>query len=236
MRRTLLLATLSVWAASASAQSAEEPPPAEEKPAAPEVVAEPPAAPSAVPDAGPPKRRRRPDAGTEAPKLAEDAGRKEPVLDAGAPKPRPVPDAGAPPIAVAPPQVPSNLPPEAQAALATARTFFAGLAAADARAAAAVSTFPFQLDEKRLASSDDLVQELLKDLRDKRTDLVTLYGIEMLTPADMEKKYGKPPARLVNFPWKTPGTWIAVANLSGHAAVALLRPGAGGWRVAGYHD
>jgi hypothetical protein len=52
----------------------------------------------------------------------------------------------------------------------------------------------------------------------------------------MEKKYGKPPARLNNLQWRGQHTWIAVGNLSGHAAVAVLRLDGQRWNVIGYHD
>ena len=85
-----------------------------------------------------------------------------------------------------------------------------------------------------------------------RFDLVVLYidhahpeierrfefpeEIEILSPAEMEKKYGKPPGRLANLPWHAPKTFLAVANLSGHAGVAVIAASPKGWRVVGYHD
>ena len=73
-------------------------------------------------------------------------------------------------------------------------------------------------------------------LREKRTDLLTLYGIELLTPQEMEKRYGKPPARLAELPWRSGRNKIAIANLSGHGAVAILREVDGLWRVIAYTD
>ncbi len=226
MRRLFIAVTLALSAGHALAQTdppAEAPPAAE--PAAPPAES---AAPVAAPDAGV-KKKRRPDAG------APDASA-SPVSPP--PKAARAADAGtaAAPVAVTPPAIQSNLPPEAQGALRVAKSFFEDLLAGDGRGAAALGTFPFVLEERRFASADDLAQELLKDLRDKRTDRLTLYGIEMLTPAELEKKYGKPPARLVNFPYKTPGAWIAVANVSGRAAIAVLRVAGDGWRVLAYHD
>lgn len=121
-------------------------------------------------------------------------------------------------------------------AMRTARSFFTALLEADARRAMNDASVPFQLEERRIQSGGELFQEFLKDLRKKRTDLLTLYGIELLTPAEMEKKYGKPPARLAQFPYHDGKTFLAVANLSGHAAVALLKQTEHGFKVVGYHD
>ena len=118
-----------------------------------------------------------------------------------------------------------------------ARTFFARMLAGDARSLVEASAVPFQLEDRRIATPEELMQEWLKALRAKRTDLLKLYGIEVLTPAEMEKKYGKPPARLSALPWKAPKTYLAVANLSGRAALALFKDSGGGtWKVVGYHD
>jgi len=126
--------------------------------------------------------------------------------------------------------------PEAEQVKYSAREFFTQLIAGDARNITNGCGFPFQLEERRLQTPDELFQEWLKNLRAKRTDLLTLYDIEVLSPADMEKKYGKPPARLERLPWKAPKTYVAVANLSGHAAVAVFRQQGLGWAVVGYAD
>ncbi len=93
------------------------------------------------------------------------------------------------------------------------------------------------LEDKKINTPDELYEELTRQLRHKRTDMLTLYGIEILSPSDMEKKYGKPPARLSNFPIHGAGkTFVTVANLSGHGAVAAYRQVGTDWRMVGYHD
>ena len=89
------------------------------------------------------------------------------------------------------------------------------------------------------ASMSRLVRRLsawTRSLRSRRTDLLKLYSVEILTPAEMEKKYGKPPARLSAWPLKSGTTFVAVANLSGHAAIVLLRQAGAAWQVVGFHD
>jgi hypothetical protein len=117
-----------------------------------------------------------------------------------------------------------------------ARVAFNNIISGDARSLVLQSAYPFQLEDRRLEMPDELHKEWLKNLRTKRTDLLTLYDIEVLTPAEMEKKYGRPPARLNALPWKAAHTLIAVGNLSGHASVAVFRSGPAGWQMVGYHD
>ena len=119
----------------------------------------------------------------------------------------------------------------------SARIVFNSIISGDARGLVLQSAYPFQLEDRRLEMPDELHKEWLKNLRAKRTDLLTLYDIEVLTPAEMEKKYGRPPARLASLPWKAPKTMIAIGNLSGHAAVAVFRAHPSGrWQLVGYHD
>jgi len=126
--------------------------------------------------------------------------------------------------------------PEADQAKYFAREFFSTLLAGDARRVVSTCGFPFQLEDRRLANPEELFGELLKNLRSKRTDLLTLYDVEVLTPTEMEKKYGKPPSRLGSLHWQGQHTWLAVANLSGHAAIAVLHSDGPRWSVIGYHD
>jgi hypothetical protein len=117
-----------------------------------------------------------------------------------------------------------------------AKIFFANVILADARAIADEAVLPFYLESREIVSRDELALEWSRNLKGKRTDLFTLYNIEILSPVEMEKKYGKPPSRLKAFPWKAPRTLIAVANLSGHAAIAILTKIRDHWRVTGFTD
>lgn len=114
--------------------------------------------------------------------------------------------------------------------------YFNALLLADARAVVKLSAFPFTLETRTFNTPDDLFAEWLRQLRAKRTDLLSLVDVQVFTPAEMEKKYGRPPARLASFPWRTGKTLIAVANLSGHAAVVVFRAYGAAWRAVAYHD
>ena len=120
--------------------------------------------------------------------------------------------------------------------MALAKQFFADLIAGNSAALVEESGFPFYLENRKVTQSRELLQEWTRNLNRKRTDLLVLYGIEVLTPAEMEKKYGKPPKHLAAIPWRGPDTYLAVANLSGHAAVTIFRRVDGAWRVIAFHD
>ncbi len=113
-----------------------------------------------------------------------------------------------------------------------ARYIFGNLLEGDVRGATGELNFPFQLEDKRYNTPEELVSAWVKQLRQKRTDLVTLYDIEVLSLPEMEKKYGKAPGRLGMSNLKDPDIYAAVANLSGRAAVLLFRAPKGGEPMA----
>ncbi|MEW6434182.1 MAG: hypothetical protein AB1730_21995 [Myxococcota bacterium] len=128
-----------------------------------------------------------------------------------------------------------ELTPQDQARV-VARRFFEDLIAGDGRAMVAASGLPFALEDRRIERIDELRSEWARILRSRRADLLTLYSMEILTPAEMEKKYGRPPQRLSRWDTRGPNTFLAVGNLSGHAAVLLLRQVGITWQVLGFHD
>ena len=127
------------------------------------------------------------------------------------------------------------LSPENQA-LVVARAFFGDVVSGDAGRVVARSGYPFFMEGRRINTPEELSSAWGKALRSRRTDLLKLYSVEVLTPADMEKKYGKAPARLNGWNLKAPNTFVAVGNLSGHASVLLLRQAGAAWQIVGFHD
>ncbi|GMU59649.1 MAG: hypothetical protein AMXMBFR34_14120 [Myxococcaceae bacterium] len=117
-----------------------------------------------------------------------------------------------------------------------ARRFLEDLIAGDGRGLASASGLPFFFDDRRIEKLDELRNEWARVLRSRRTDLLTLYSVEILTAADMEKKYGRAPQRLGAWPTRGSNTFLAVANVSGHATVLLLRQSGITWQVLGIHD
>lgn len=142
------------------------------------------------------------------------------------------------PAQAAPPAAPAKEDPDATArnhVRSVARYLFQSLILGDARSVSSELVYPFQLEDKRYGTPEELTAAWAKELRSKRTDLVTLYDIEVLSFAEMEKKYGKPPARLGLNLAGVQG-YAAVANLSGHPAIFLFRQAPEGWRAFAYTD
>ncbi len=125
---------------------------------------------------------------------------------------------------------------EVSAVLSQARTYFADLLAQRIPEVVEQSEIPFYLEGRRVGSRGELASKWTQNLADKRLDLLALYGIEILTPSEMLKRYGNPPSRLSTLPWRRPRTYLAVANISGRATIAVFHRSAAGWRVAGFSD
>ncbi len=125
---------------------------------------------------------------------------------------------------------------EVSAVLSQARTYFADLLAQRIPEVVEQSEIPFYLEGRRVGSRGELASKWTQNLADKRLDLLALYGIEILTPSEMLKRYGSPPSRLSTLPWRRPRTYLAVANISGRATIAVFHRSAAGWRVAGFSD
>ena len=128
-----------------------------------------------------------------------------------------------------------GLKPEEQAEV-VARGFFTDLIAADTARLVARAGYPFYLEARRVDRAEELRTHWGKSLRTRRADLLKLYSVEVFLPADIEKKYGKPPARLSSWAWRQPNTYVAVGNLSGHATILLLHQVGAAWQVIGFHD
>jgi hypothetical protein len=124
----------------------------------------------------------------------------------------------------------------ADQARVVARRWLEDLISGDGRALVAASGLPFFMEDRRVERVDELRNEWSRALRSRRTDLLTLYSLEVLTPADMEKKYGRAPQRLSRWDTRGPNCFFVVANLSGHATVLLLRQSGIAWQVLGFHD
>lgn len=128
-----------------------------------------------------------------------------------------------------------SLQPAEQAEVA-ARGFFVDLIAGDPGRLVARSGYPFFMEARRIDRPEELRALWGKSLRSRRTDLLKLYSVEILLPAEMEKKHGKPPPRLNGWNWRSTGTYLALGNLSGHGVVLLLRQAGAAWQVVGFHD
>jgi hypothetical protein len=118
----------------------------------------------------------------------------------------------------------------------SAKLFLASLLTEDFAAAGELSALPFFLENQKIDTHSALLEAWRRELRGKRVDLLEVKGLEVLTFEEMQAKHGKPPARLGRWPYQTGKTKIAVANVSGRAAVLLLRQVGGKWKVVAFHD
>lgn len=200
------------------------------------------AAPSAAPVVAPAKVAPAAGSASESATVVPAAAKKPrpaptpaAAAEAKAPAPKPAPAQPAPkpaPLVESDPEYTTK-----QEVEVLAREFFLSVMNGDARMIVDNSAMPFSLEAQRISDPNELFQEWLKHLRSKRTDLLVLYGIEILTAAEMEQKYGKPPARLSSLQWKNSKTYFAVGNLSGNAAVALFKETTPGqFFLVGYTD
>lgn len=224
--------------------------------AGPEVPRTAPVAAPATPAPKPIRRSTRADPATASPAELPPPAAPPAPSRAAAPAPAPAPQPAAAPQSAKPPPaasagapiVPDSVessatPPrpagpetDEEAALRIAQVIFRQLLGGDARALTGGCALPFHLEGKRFEEHEPLFREWLRQLRARRLDTLTLDGLEVLTPQQMEQKHGPPPARLAHLPWKGPRTWIAVASLSGHPAVAVLQRQPNGWRLVAYTD
>ena len=117
-----------------------------------------------------------------------------------------------------------------------ARKFIEELITADVGRLVSFSGLPFMMEDRRIDRPEDLRAEWAKQLRGKRTDLLKTFDVSIFSATDMEKKSGRPPPRLNSWQWRAPKTLMAVANLSGHGTVLLLRQVGATWQVVGFHD
>lgn len=126
--------------------------------------------------------------------------------------------------------------PSVDQAKVTVRHFFGDVMASNTSGMLAHCGLPFFLEDRRIDRADELRTEWARHLKSKRTDLLALYDVSVLTPVEMEKQHGPPPRRLSGWSWRAPNTLLAVANLSGHAVVLLLKPVGAAWQIVGFHD
>ncbi|AKQ66647.1 hypothetical protein A176_003559 [Myxococcus hansupus] len=119
---------------------------------------------------------------------------------------------------------------------ADARFVFQSLLTGDVRTISNELLYPFALEAERYATPEELVSAWVKQLRMKRTDLITLYDIEVMPLEAMEKKYGKAPARLALDVRNPKEVWTAVGNLSGRPAVLVYRQYRDEFRAFAYTD
>jgi hypothetical protein len=228
--------------------AAAEPTPAPQRPPS-QLAPSPPAPePAAAPPSPEPEQETKP-AQTPPPPAPVPRKRRPPPASAPEPAPGPPPAAAtgasppaaetapAAPPAARPPAVPA--PKEAkssermQVAAAAARFFQALLARRPADLAALCApTFSF---DGKVVSGIDAVRGRWADLVAARSGATyALLDLEILASSDAQARHGKPPKRLAAL--AAPGSWIALANLSGRATFVFYARQGDAWLATGIHD
>jgi hypothetical protein len=115
-----------------------------------------------------------------------------------------------------------------------ARQFFGKLLKRDITGATAFCKTPFFFEGKAVNTPEEVRKRWAGAVSSRAVERIVLYGIDVLTPEEMAKKYGDAPSKLTGWPMK--GGMITVANLSGQAAVVLWKKNNNVWSAIGYHD
>ena len=115
-----------------------------------------------------------------------------------------------------------------------ARQFFAKLLKRDIAGATTFCRTPFFFEGKSVNSPEEVRKRWAAAVSSRAVERIVLYGIDVLTPEEMVKKYGEAPSKLAAWPLK--GGMITIANLSGQAAVVLWKKSNNVWSAIGYHD
>jgi hypothetical protein len=180
-----------------------------------------------------PPRRRKPKPPPEAPQAE------------GQPAAPQVPAPAAPPARPAPPAEPARPPPKlakpapippgdrAAVALAAAR-FFDALMDERLPELAALCRPNFSFDGQAAGGPEDLRRRWTDLLATRTGSGYRLQDLDVLTAAEAIAQHGPPPKRLAAH--VRPGTWVAVANLSGRATIVTFARGSAGWQATALHD
>ncbi|HET6923109.1 MAG TPA: hypothetical protein VFI16_08175, partial [Anaeromyxobacteraceae bacterium] len=140
---------------------------------------------------------------------------------ASAPAPSPAPAAGPAPRA------------RAQVATAAAR-FFEALLARRAGDLAALSSPGFSFDGRAARGAEEVRGRWSEAVARHDGATHALLDLELLTAAEASARFGKPPRRIAAL--VQPGSWVAVANLSGRPTFVFFARLGATWLATGIHD
>ncbi len=138
-----------------------------------------------------------------------------------APAPSPAPAAG---------PAPSE---RAQVAAAAAR-FFEALLARRAGDLAALSSPGFSFDGRAARGAEEVRGRWSEAVARHDGATHALLDLELLPAAEASARFGKPPRRIAAL--LQPGSWVAVANLSGRPTFVFFARQGGTWVATGLHD
>jgi hypothetical protein len=212
---------------------APRPPPPAPRPAPPPEAASGPAA-REVPAAAPRKApAATPTAGQTAP--APTLAPPPTAIRPPPPTPAPSPAAtstGSPPAFPAPAAGPA--PGERAQVAAAAARFFEALLARRAGDLAAQSSPGFSFDGRAARGAEEVRGRWSEAVARHDGATHALLDLELLPAAEASARFGKPPRRIAAL--LQPGSWVAVANLSGRPTFVFFARQGGSWVATGLHD
>lgn len=115
-----------------------------------------------------------------------------------------------------------------------ARRFVEALLGGRASEVAALCAPTFSFDGRTEKGADAIRVRWAEALAEPGPERATLLDLAVAPAADAQARLGRPPKRIA--PLLLPGTWVAVANVSGRAVVVVFGRQGGGWAATGLHD
>ncbi len=117
---------------------------------------------------------------------------------------------------------------------AAAARFFRALLARRADDLAALSSPGFSFDGRAARGADEVRRRWSQAVARRDGVPYALYDLEVLPAAEASARFGKPPRRVAGL--LPPGSWVAVANLSGRPTFVFFARQGGAWLATGMHD
>lgn len=117
---------------------------------------------------------------------------------------------------------------------AAAARFFGALLARRPDDLAALSSSGFSFDGRAARGADEVRRRWSQAVGRHDGVPYALYDLEVLPATEASARFGKPPRRIAAL--VQPGTWVAVANLSGRPTFVFFARQGGAWLAIGMHD
>jgi hypothetical protein len=125
-------------------------------------------------------------------------------------------------------------PPDREQVAATAARFFDALLGRRAAALAALCAPSFSFDGHAAGGADKVKGRWSEIVARQQGAAYALQGMEVLSAAEATARYGKPPKRIASL--VSPGSFVAVASLSGRPTLVFFSRQSGAWLATGIHD
>ena len=123
---------------------------------------------------------------------------------------------------------------ERREAARLALRFLGALLASRSAEVASLCATTFSFDGRAVTGAEKVRARWGEILARRQGPPAALNDLELLTPAEASARLGKPPRRLASL--VGPGSYVALANLSGRPTLVFLGRQGGAWVATGLHD